>query len=109
MAITHTNVTHKRKVGQRVQYVAYKTIKLPDGTELKVKAGTEIIDGFWASLSTMVGRKGINTGAQGDQAKRDTLYRTVRFAQWKHWHFNADRLKLFGSYLAKYRLEENFF
>ena len=109
LEITHTNVTHKRKPGEQVQYVAIRTVKLPDGEELQVKAGTEIIDGFWATLRAMVGRKGINTGKQGDNVKRETLYRTVRFAQWKHWYYNADRFKIFGTYLAKYRLANNFF
>eukprot|EP00969_Alexandrium_andersonii_P348373 15404606-Alexandrium_andersonii.AAC.1 len=37
----HTNVTHKRKSGQPVQYVAVRSVRFPDGEERSLLGGTE--------------------------------------------------------------------
>ena len=108
LELTHINVTHRRKVGQPIQFVAYRDIDLPDGSKYRVKGGTETIDGWWAWLRGRVSRKAFNTGEVSTD-KRDALYRQVRFSQWIFWHLSDDRFKLFAEYLQKFRSEANFF
>lgn len=106
---THTNVTHKKKPGQPVNYTRQFTITLPDGTSMEVLGGTKKIDGFWATLRRVIGRKGINTGARDDTAKRAWFHKNVRVAQWLYWHASEDRFKLFASYLKQFREANAFF
>ena len=105
---THTNVTHKKKVGQDVKWLLRKRVKLANGTEKDVIAGTEKIDGYWATLRRHVGRKGMNTGLDGS-GTRAWLEMLVRVHQWEYWHFDEDRFALFGDMLAQRRAADSFF
>ena len=79
----HTVVTHKRKPGERVTYAALRTVRMHDGSMKKVWAGTQKIDGYWATLRRAVGRKGYNTGAKGTE-RRERLEQMVRTHQWTY-------------------------
>ena len=101
----HTNVTHKRKIGQRIQYVAPRRIRVPDGTDKWVLGGTQKVDGFWAWLRRAIGRSGVNTGKQGDDVKRIFLSKLVRVAQWRSWNLEKNRFELLGSILRDRALQ----
>ena len=49
----HTNVTHKHKPGQPIQYVAHRTVVLPTGEHKHCLGGTQKVDGFWAFLANL--------------------------------------------------------
>ena len=106
---THTNVTHKKKPGQPVKYVEQFTVELPDGTSKEVLGGTEKVDGFWATLRRLIGRKGVNTGARDKTAKRDWFHKNVRVAQWLYWFADDDRFKRFASYVQQSREGNDYF
>ena len=79
----HTVVTHKKKVGQKIQFVAERVVQMRDGQTKKVLSGTEKVDGYWASLRRAVGKTSVNTGKRGgDQKKRNWLHKLVRVHQW---------------------------
>ena len=101
-------MTHKKKVGQDVKWVLRKQLSLPDGTQKDVIAGTEKIDGYWATLRRSIGRKGVNTGADGT-GTRAYLEMLVRVHQWEYWHLDEDRFALFGEMMAKKRAQDSFF
>ena len=90
----HTNVTHKKKVGQKTNYVLKKTIKTAAGTTREVKGGTQQIDGYWTTLRTAVSRTGVNTGEHGTPVC-ERLHKLVRVHQWHYWWANRDRFALF--------------
>lgn len=76
-AVTH--VVHKKKPGIRRSFVKLAKVRLHDGDEAWVKAGTELIDGHWAMLRKCVSRTPVNTWRLG------ALHRNLRFFQWKYW------------------------
>lgn len=91
---THTSVTHKRKPGQKLAYTLRRWITTKDGTKHDCLCGTQIIDGFWASLRREVGRTGVQTGDE-DSTTRERLSSLVRVFQWHWWHLHTDRYPLF--------------
>ena len=100
---THTNLTHKKKVGVKVHYAAKATVTLPNGEELVLMKGTEKVDGYWASLRSSVGRTAVNTGS-AMSSQREWLLKLVRVHQWHFWHLGVDRFNLFGKVLSASRL-----
>ena len=104
---THTNVTHKRKVGQQTQYAAVREVILPNGEKRQVKGGTQTTDGYWATLRREVGRKGFNTSGSADDPKRHRLHRLVRAHQWSFWNLGDDRFALLGEVFRAQREVEN--
>ena len=92
----HTNVTHKKKVGERIRYVLKRTVTI-DGTEREVLAGTQKIDGYWATMRREVGKRAVQTGATAASEKRKRLHQLVRVHQWHYWHQDADRFALFAA------------
>ena len=93
----HTNVCHKRKPGQQVAYAARRYIRCPDGTQLRVLGGTQVVDGYWPQLRAHVGRKGFNTGKLPEDRKRQRLHKLIRVHQWLYWNLSVDRFSLLGS------------
>ena len=77
-------------------------MKLPSGASKEVFAGTERIDGYWATLRREVGRKSINTGLDMSQA-RQWLELLVRVHQWEYWNLDVDRFAFFGALVAARR------
>ena len=75
-----------------------------DGSVKKVWAGTQKIDGYWATLRRAVGRKGYNTGAKGTE-RRERLEQVVRTHQWTYWHLHEDRFTLLGGLYKRFREE----
>jgi hypothetical protein len=98
---THTNVTHKRKTGQTIQYAAERLVTFPDGSSNMVLGGTQTIDGFWAWLRRIVGRRSANTGKSSDSQKRVWLYQLVRVAKWHYWHLSMNRFNVLGGYQTR--------
>ena len=105
----HTNVSHAKKPGLPIRYAEQFTVTPRDGSDFEVLGGTQKVDGFWASLRRLIGRKGVNTGARDGTAKRDWFRKNVRVAQWLHWHRHENRFELFATYLAKARESQHFF
>jgi hypothetical protein len=58
----HTNVTHKKKIGQPMQFVAQRLARFANGTVKNLSGGTLQVDGSWASLRRTIGKKSVNTG-----------------------------------------------
>ena len=102
---THTNVTHKKKPGQKAQYVAIREIVLPDGTKKSVKAGTQKVDGFWATLRRAIARRSVNAGG-ANSLKRGRLCQLVRVFQWSYWHLDEDRFTLLGQIYGDARAKQ---
>jgi hypothetical protein len=91
-AVTH--VVHKKKIGARRCFVKLVKVRLHNGDSQWVKAGTEVIDGHWASIRRCVARTPVNTW------HLNTLDRNLRFCQWKHWHGpGVNKLKALGAAL----------
>ena len=105
---THTNCTHKKKPGQRVQYAPLREVTLADGSRVSCRAGTQTVDGFWASLRKAVGKTSVNTGRSQDPS-REWLHKLVRCFQWRWWHHSAERFTLFGTLLQEKRAQGVFF
>ena len=93
----------RTQVGQPLTYVVTREVRNHLGTTYRVRAGTELIDGYWATLRRLAGRKSVNTGGPDDEYTRDYLRKTVRFAQFLHWYHTEDRLVFFGGLLKKHR------
>ena len=103
----HTVVTHKKKVGQKIQFVAERTVKMRNGTTKRVLAGTEKVDGYWASLRRSVGKTSVNTGKRtGDQKRRTWLHKLVRVHQWRWWHLGEDLFNKLGQVQSQRRVAE---
>ena len=66
----HTNVVHKKKVGEPQHYTQSYNVKLPSGFWKSVWGGTQGADGFWASLRRSVGRRAVNTGKAGSEKRK---------------------------------------
>ena len=62
------------------KYSVIKTHTLPDGTVLRVKTGSQIIDRFWNHLRSFM--KSRSRATPGSHALR----RRLRVAQWTYWH-----------------------
>ena len=105
---THTNVTHKRKVGQPIRYVVKSEVALPDGRQLLVLKGTQKIDGDWASLRRLVGKLSVETGHSSDADRRAWLHGLVRVHQWRWWHLGQERFELLGKLFAAKRASLSF-
>lgn len=88
----HDNVVHQKKrlvKNGKVSwllptYAKVTTHKLSNGDNLKVKAGTQIIDGFWRILKRYLGNTPQKPGSRA-------LARKVRSAQWAYW-YKSDNL-----------------
>ena len=85
-----------------------KEVVLASGEKKTVLAGTEKIDGYWATLRRAIGRRGINTGFEGSR-ERTWLEMLVRVHQWEHWNLDVDRFALFGNMLRMRRSQNGFF
>lgn len=68
------------------------THSLPDGTELKVKAGTQVIDRFWRDLRGHL--EGVSS-----KVGSETLRRRIRSAQWVYWMRGHDLWEKTGEML----------
>ena len=75
---------------------------------MECKAGTQTVDGFWASLRRAVGKLSVNTGHSSDKNKRNWLHKLVRCFQWRWWHLDSERFFLLGKLWAKRREEVGF-
>ena len=69
--------------------------------------GTQKVDGYWATLRRAIGRSAVNTGKQGDDAKRSFLSKLVRVAQWRSWHLEKNRFELLGGILRDYAFQKS--
>lgn len=98
----HTNVTHKRKIGESLNFVKNFVVKPFDGEERAVLGGTQRVDGYWSSLRRCVGKRSLNTGVTGS-ARRDWLIAVIRCHQWEYWNLDVCRFKLLGEVLQKWR------
>ena len=104
----HTNVTHKKKPGVPVNYVAPRNVVLADGTPKRVWAGTEKVDGFWQYLRRTVTRTSVITGGEENTDARRYLAKLVRATQWRYWNLQANKFELFGKIVAEGRVEPGF-
>ena len=100
---TSTLICHKKKVGQRQQYVRKFKVRLPNGRTQFVLGGTQKVDGYWASLRRFVGKRSVNTGSHPDAHRRLMLKQYVRVHQWCWWHLNVDRFALFADIVSNRR------
>jgi hypothetical protein len=98
---THTNVTHKKKVGQPMQFVALRKVTLRSGVQKDVLGGTEKVDGFWAYLRRWIGKLSVNTGTN-ESEQRVWFRKRVRAVQWQWWNLHRNRFSLLGeAFVAK--------
>jgi hypothetical protein len=80
---------------------------LHNGTTKRVLAGTEKVDGYWASLRRAVGKTSVNTGKRtGDQKRRTWLHKLVRVHQWLWWHLGDDLFNKLGEVYSERRADE---
>ena len=91
----HTVVRHKKVVGEPIHYTRNMWIAFPDGSSERRVAGTQKVDGYWASLRREVGRTSLNSGRDPDSETRSSLHQRVRVHQWRHWHVGEDMFALF--------------
>ena len=96
--VRHTSVVHQlKKVGKKwIQPSFVKTfmMRLPGGKKVKIRSGTQTIDGFWTHLRRQVSKcKGRNL---------DTIDEFVRFAQFSYWAQNDDPVCMLRESLPKY-------
>ena len=88
----HDWVVHQKKFvvsgGVRTwlepKYSVICTHKLPDGSSLRVKSGSQIIDRFWSHLRTFIRSR--SRASPGTAAVR----RRLRMAQWAYWHHSKN-------------------
>ena len=100
--VVHDNVIHKKKqvvikgktVWVKPRYVRLHTHTLPDGSTLKVKAGTQVIDRFWQSLRKYLGHS---------PRHPDNLFleRKIRSAQWLYWNKGKNLMIETGNMIGK--------
>ncbi len=89
--VIHDNVVHQKKrqlVDGCVKwinpiYVKVVKHKLPSGETVFVKAGTQIIDGFWRILKKGLMGHNANVGS-------NTIKMRIRSIQWCYWHREDD-------------------
>ena len=78
-----------------------------NGTTKRVLAGTEKVDGYWASLRRSVGKTSVTTGKRtGDQKRRMGLHKLVRVHQWRWWHLGEDLFNKLGQVHSQRRVAE---
>ena len=75
-------------------FVKVVTHKMPDGTLLNVKAGTQVIDRFWRQLRSQLEGSHAPVGSS-------SLRHRVRSAQWVYWNTGKDLWKETGEMLRK--------
>ena len=64
-------------------YSKVVTHKLPDGSTIRVKAGTQIIDRAWRFIKTLIGTRSDPPGSRH-------LAASVRSAQFEYWNRGED-------------------
>lgn len=74
--VIHNNVVHKKKW---LVVNVKQTWALPNGKEILVKAGTQVIDRFWGHVRAYSKHAARRVGSC-------TLRRKIRVAQWTYWH-----------------------
>ena len=100
----HDAVVHKKRrvkkgnkwVWVKPVYVKISTHKLPDGTVIKTKRGTQIIDRAWRFIKD---RLRLN---QHGKASSKQLAAQIRSAQYEYWHRNEDLWVCTGQLLDEY-------
>ena len=100
----HDAVVHKKKrvkrggkwIWLKPNYVKISTHKLPDGSKIKTKAGTQIIDRAWRFIKERLRRN------QNAKASSAMMSLQVRSAQWEYWHRNDDLWVCTGEILKEY-------
>ena len=80
------------KVGQAALHHKVYDLNLPDGSRLKVKSGTQIIDRFWGHLRNYLKNSGRIPGSAA-------LTRKVRAAQFTYWHRSHNMWQATGTML----------
>eukprot|EP00972_Heterocapsa_arctica_P052847 7779839-Heterocapsa_arctica.AAC.1 len=70
-------------------------------------AGTEKINGYWATLRREVGRVPVNTGGTSDSKEQKYLHSLVRVHQWRYWNKGADCFKLMGGVIRGKRVQDS--
>jgi hypothetical protein len=105
--VLHDNVVHQKKqvlvrgniVWLKPKFVKVHTHTLPNrGGQLMVKAGTQIIDRFWAHL-----RRHVNPNSS--RVNSFALRRRIRSAQWTYWYKGVDQWLQTGTMLTEVRLK----
>ena len=83
----HTAVVHQVKKVQGVwvqpAFVRTETVDLPDGSKLRVKAGTQLIDGVWRII-----RRDIRDSLR--HSRLELVDKLVRVSQWRYWNQDRD-------------------
>ena len=83
----HTAVIHqvKKVEGVWVQpsFVTTETLDLPDGGKIRVRAGTQFIDGIWRII-----RKDIRDSLR--HSRPELVDKLVRVSQWRYWNQDQD-------------------
>lgn len=98
--VIHDNVVHKKKKvivkgkahWAKPHYTKVYVHKLPNGKEVKVRAGTQIIDRFWGMLRQTLRNIPRKPGSA-------LLHRKIRSLQWIYWHRGQDLWKATGAML----------
>ena len=92
--LLHDAVVHQKKkrmvngkpIWSKPIYSKLTVHKLENKQKVKVKSGTQIIDGFWKHLKKHIGNTSKTPGSQA-------LARKIRSAQWLYW-FKKENLWL---------------
>ena len=92
-----TMVVHQLKKvdGQWVQptWSTTKDLTLPHGGTLRVRSGTQTIDGFWAHL-----KRGIGKHHRSDPT---LVHQLMRESQFRYWHGGVDPMRALGQTMPK--------
>ena len=99
--ILHDWVVHKKKKGVikgktvwfKPKFVQVVEHRLPDGTIVRAKSGTQIIDRAWSFLRSYLKSRASQVGGGSYTAR-------IRSAQWHYWHQGDDLWKAAGEMLA---------
>ena len=100
--VIHCHVVHQKKKAEKKgkvvwlnpSYTKVYDLKTSDGTHLKVKSGTQVIDRFWGELRRHLRHV---TRLPGNNA----MIRKIRSAQWLFWHKNDDLWQATGRMLRE--------
>jgi hypothetical protein len=101
--VLHDHVVHQKKkimIKGKSKWALPKYVKtfkhkLPDGSFLRVKGGTQVIDRFWGTL-----RKHLGTTHR--QPGSPQLRRKIRCAQWLYWNRGKNLWEETGSMLKQW-------
>ena len=94
---TKKKVTIKGKtLWVKPKYVALVAHHMPDGTTVKAKSGTQIIDRAWSYIRTHIKNRGAYVG-------KNSLRPRIRSAQWCYWHRGDDMWAQTGLMLQSLR------